>query len=291
MRTPQLTSSSHNSEVADLLRSTRCMMKNSKKGNKSQYTARAVARKVGCSPTHYGRLEEGKREIANIKLIYGISLTLHIPLDILIQTYLGISKNEVQEHFTIVEEYKSNLDNTKFLKLARKKLSESNGCKQTIRKIADNSGISATYYNRIELGENTFKDIRIIYPVSISLKIPMYVLIRNELGLTDTDMKNVISHYSTEHIVNENYTEFVQKIVEAREKSGMSQRELARKWNVSNASWARWERGEIKPSDVETIFMISEALHLNFFELIAVLYPEIKEKYQKEFEIIRIMGK
>ena len=33
------------------------------------------------------------------------------------------------------------------------------------------------------------------------------------------------------------------------------------------------------------------ALHLNFFELVAVLYPEIKEKYQKEFEIIRIMGK
>ena len=86
-------------------------------------------------------------------------------------------------------------------------------------------------------------------------------------------------------------TEFVQMIVEARKKSGMSQRELARKWNVSNASWARWERGEIKPSDVKTIFMISEALHLNFFELVAVLYPEINEKYQKEFEIIRIMGK
>ena len=63
-------------------------------------------------------------------------------------------------------------------------------------------------------------------------------------------------------------TEFVQMIVEARKKSGMSQRELARKWNVSNASWARWESEKITSVNImfaEVIFLLENFLSSPLF--------------------------
>ena len=315
MKKLDLPNSPYTPEVAKLVKDTRLSLKISEKNCKEQYSERAVCKKVGCSLNHYRRFEAGEKEICIIQHIYGISAALNIPMDKIVQMYLGISDSEILKHFTIVEEYHESYDNRYILKEARKQIGKTSFSKWTIRDIADISGVSPTYYNRTEIGEITFKDIRFIYSVANRLNIPMYVLIRNALGITDEDMKKVISIYRVEKeslsfekvsnvakqekeltnpvaiVQNKTNIEFAQLIEEARKKSGRSQRIVAKELGISNSSWARWERGEIVPSNVNMIYMISKAVNLSFFDLLACLYPNIKEEYQKEFEIIQILNK
>ena len=109
----------------------------------------------------------------------------------------------------------------------------------------------------------------------------------NLLSSSDTPLPKASATTKQE----ETRMKFAQLITDARKECGKSQRDLAKVLGISNSSWARWEKGEFIPSNVHTIYMISQVLQLNFFDLIAMLCPEIKEEYQKEFEIINIMKK
>ncbi len=190
MWTPKYLPSPNTAAVAHLVRSTRCIMKETHPEAKSQYKVRNFSKLVGCSPTHYERLEKGERELAKIKHLYGISSHLPLSLDLLIQLYLVLSNEEVDRHFTIRDKYKEKRSNGELLRHVR-----TEQIPYSIRDLAALGGISGTFYERIETGERTFKDIRAIYPIAKALNIPMYVIIRNELGLTDEDMKKVISSY------------------------------------------------------------------------------------------------
>ena len=64
---------------------------------------------------------------------------------------------------------------------------------KTQYEIADAIGCSRSHYCRIVAGKRGFNDIRLVYKLSKLLSIPMYVIIRNELNLSDEDMAKVIS--------------------------------------------------------------------------------------------------
>ncbi|MBR1540472.1 MAG: helix-turn-helix transcriptional regulator [Clostridia bacterium] len=79
---------------------------------------------------------------------------------------------------------------------------------------------------------------------------------------------------------------FSSVLMEARKKSGMSEREAASLIGVSNSTWARWEKGEACPNNIETLDKISDLLDLSFFHLITLVCPSVKEEHQTEFEIL-----
>ena len=84
---------------------------------------------------------------------------------------------------------------------------------------------------------------------------------------------------------------FGQILTEARKKAGISQREAAKMIDVANSTWARWESDEICPKNLETLDKICGLLHLNLLNVIDLVYPDFKEKYNMEFEILKNLRK
>jgi transcriptional regulator with XRE-family HTH domain len=79
-----------------------------------------------------------------------------------------------------------------FLKSARRQLSDLTGMKYTQKDLADASGCSETMISRCEKNIKVINDIRPLYKIADALEVPMYVLIRNELGISDEEMQSVI---------------------------------------------------------------------------------------------------
>lgn len=187
MKLLALENSPNTMELANLITCTRELCKGISKESKKQFSIREVAKRVGCSPSYYEEIEMGKQELTSIKLIYGISLVLEISMDYLVKVYLGLSQEEVSKNFggegNISYYGYSNSDI----------LTSSATLGKTQYEIADTIGCSRSHYCKIVAGKREFKDIRLVYKLSKLLSIPMYVLIRNELNLSDEDMVKVIS--------------------------------------------------------------------------------------------------
>ena len=187
MKLLALENSPNTMALADLIRSTRELYKGISKENKKKYSIREVAKRVGCSPSYYEEIEMGKQELASIKLIYGIALVLEISMDYLIKVYLGLSHDDVYKNF-------GGENNISYYGYSNSDiLTSSATLGKTQYEIADTIGCSRSHYCKIVAGKREFKDIRLVYKLSKLFSIPMYVLIRNELNLSDEDMAKVIS--------------------------------------------------------------------------------------------------
>ena len=158
-----------------------------------KFTVRKTAEIIGISPTHYSRIENGKRELSYIRIIYGISRELEIPINLLIKTYLNLSDEDEIWCFTIDYDIPYDSSNAKVLKDARMRLSKEKRRKVTIQEVADSIGYSKPHYWNCENGNRSFNDIRPLFKLSKYLKVPLYVFIRNELGLTDDELIKVIN--------------------------------------------------------------------------------------------------
>ena len=173
--------------LADLIRSNREFYKEIFEENREKFSIREVAKRVGCSPSYYEEIEQGKQELSSIKLIYGIALTLDLSMDYLVKIYLDLSYEEMFKNF-------GGENNISYYGYSNSDiLTSSATLGKTQYEIADSIGCSRSHYCRIVAGKREFKDIRLVYKLSKLLSIPMYVLIRNELNLSDEDMAKVIS--------------------------------------------------------------------------------------------------
>lgn len=178
-------------EVAQLVRQARIRLK---KKDKEKYQVKAVADAIGCSVTHYERLEHGEKEIYHVKWLYGIAKVLEIPLDKLVGTYLGLTEQEIKKNFTIMLEDSYCRENSLLMKEKRKLLSEESGTKVVQKDISEYIGCSKSHLSHMERGQRTFKDIRLLYGIAEKLEIPLWVLIRNELNLQEQEIQRVISY-------------------------------------------------------------------------------------------------
>ena len=186
MRTLSIEPNSNAMKVATLVKQTRIELS---KENKHKYTVEVLAKALGCCKTHYLRLERGEKEFYKAKWIYGASKMLEIPLDQLIGIYLNLSAEEIKKNFTITLGNSYSYNNNMLIKEKRKNFES----KVTHEEIAEAAGCSCSHISHIERGERLPKDIRLLYVFASKLDIPLWVLIRNELGLNDEDMKKVIS--------------------------------------------------------------------------------------------------
>lgn len=187
MKLLALENSPNTMALADLIRSNREFYKEIFEGNREKFSIREVAKRVGCSPSYYEEIEMGKQELSSIKLIYGIALTLDLSMDYLVKMYLDLSYEEMFKNF-------GGENNISYYGYSNSDiLTSSATLGKTQYEIADTIGCSRSHYCRIVAGKREFKDIRLVYKLSNLLSIPMYVLIRNELNLSDEDMAKVIS--------------------------------------------------------------------------------------------------
>ena len=83
---------------------------------------------------------------------------------------------------------------------------------------------------------------------------------------------------------------FGEILKEARKHSGISEREAAKYIDVSNSTWARWERSETYPGSFDTLDKICDLLNLNFFDMITVICPEVKKSHMIEFQILESLS-
>ena len=71
-----------------------------------------------------------------------------------------------------------------------------------------------------------------------------------------------------------------------RVSSGISEREAASLIGVSNATWSRWERGEMYPANLNTLDKVCGLLGLNLFYMIALIYPDVQANHSIEFDVL-----
>ena len=158
-----------------------------------RYYIRNIAERIGISVTYYSRIENGQVELSDIKVIYRISRELKIPMNLLIKTYLNLSDEDEIWCFVIDYDFQYDLSNAKVLHDARMRLSKERGNKVVIQEIADFIEYSKCHYWQCENGNRSFKNIYTLFKLSKYLKVPLYVFIRNELGLTDDELIKVIN--------------------------------------------------------------------------------------------------
>ncbi len=190
MKTLSLQPSPHTQATASLIRTRRLELK---KLDKSSYTVDAVSKIIGCSKTNYTRLEDAITETYQVKWLYGISKALEIPLNELCATYLGLSNEETKKHFTIKVGDNYSFSNSQLFKEKRAQLSMNTHIKVVQGDISDVVGCSKSHLAHIERGARTTKNINLLYGLAKTLDIPLWVLIRNELKLSDSNMEKVIS--------------------------------------------------------------------------------------------------
>ncbi len=182
----------NNVKVAELIRTTRNALYTSAQDKKWRYTERGVAEAVGISPTYYGELENDENEVVKLKVIYGICKHLQIPINSIVQLSMNISDEDTRKHFLIDGKMVYPNDEGMVLKTARKQLSKLRGAKVTQEDLAKVAGCHKSTITRCEKNQRLLNDIRPLYRIAVMLNIPMYVLIRNELGISDEEMQSII---------------------------------------------------------------------------------------------------
>ena len=75
--------------------------------------------------------------------------------------------------------------------------------------------------------------------------------------------------------------EFAKLIKKARKSKKLSQRKLSEKIGVSNSTICRWEKGNMEDYDIKNLYKATKVLGLNFYDVIAILLPGLKEDYEK----------
>lgn len=194
MKQLSIPKSQNTEEIAQLIREKRESLKKSlKKAHRKDFSIRVVAKRVGISPTHLERLEHGERDLSTINIIYGISRELNIPLNQLVKVYLGLSDEEERRCFFVDGGAYHDIDNGRIIKDKSAKLLEKRGYKVTEQEVATKLGCSKSHFNHYKSGRRKFKDIRLLYGLSELFDVPLYVFIRNELGITDDEIARVIN--------------------------------------------------------------------------------------------------
>ena len=176
--------------VADFIRSRRLELK---KNDKTKYAVRNVANVVGCSLAHYESLERGEDEFTDVKWLYGTAKILEIPFDALVGMYLGLTEDKLRKHFTISVGDLYSTNNSWLIKNKRRELGYKKGAKIVQEDVARAVGCSKSHIAHVEREARKIKDIRLLYGIAEYLEIPLWVLVRNELGLDDEKMQEIIS--------------------------------------------------------------------------------------------------
>lgn len=171
-------------KVGELVRQRRKLLKDAV--NKSDYSLRSLAKRTGHSITHIERIENGERELAKLDIIYEIAQELGIPINLIIKLYLDLSDEEERWCFCVDNKKYFDGNNTILLKKARSEKSLSQ------QQIADAIGCSKTHYSYCEKMQRKLNDIRALYILAKATDIPLYVLIRNELGIDNDELIKLI---------------------------------------------------------------------------------------------------
>ena len=192
--------SSNNQKVAELINNRIAQLKAT--SNKGDFRIGNTFNRIGNSTTHINRIRNTERELFNVHTIYGISRELGIPINELVKTYLGLSdKEEVRCFYITNTEYASS--NAAVLKNAASSLAKRRGCRKvTQAEIAKTVGCTPSHMSHVMRGLRSMPDIRMLYRLSALLEIPLYPLIRNELGVTTEDLAKIINLPHTERVIN-----------------------------------------------------------------------------------------
>lgn len=183
----------NNAKIAELIRTTRyALYEGAAKSKKWNYTERGVAEAAGISVGYYGELENNNNEVVKVKAIYGICNHLQIPINLIVQLSLNLSDEAIRKHFFIDGKKVYSHDNGTLIKSAREQISNITGIKYTQEDLRKVAGCSKSTIAYCEKNKRVLNDIRPLYKIAEELNIPMYVLIRNELGISDEDMQLVI---------------------------------------------------------------------------------------------------
>ena len=182
--------SENTAQVAELIKQKRELLR--KGENKKNYSGRKIAEEIGHSNTHVTRIENGERELSKVKTIYGFARELDIPLNQLVKLYLNLTEEDENWCFCVDARNHYDTNSTRLLNFVKKSLSEEKGYKITDRDMAEAIGCSTSHYCRCKNGKRKFNDIRALYNLSVFSHIPLYVWIRNELGITDEELMRVI---------------------------------------------------------------------------------------------------
>lgn len=177
-------------KVATLIREKRLELR---RKDKAKYTQKAVARAIGCSPSHYQSLENGSKELTNVKWLYEIAKTLEIPLDKLVGIYFELPFEELKKNFTILIGDTYSNHNGSLVKERRISIGKELNNKVFQKEISEIIGCSSSHFSAFEREERLAKDIRLLYGMAMLLDIPLWVLIRNEIGLKDEEIQKVLS--------------------------------------------------------------------------------------------------
>lgn len=127
-----------------------------------------------------------KQETYKIGAIYSLARARKIPINEIVRSYVNMSSYDEIKNFTFnpVVPYKTN--NAEILKEGREKAG------LTLKVAARIIGCSESLICYFEQGKRNVTDIRYLYNFSKLYKIPLYILIRNELGITDKEMKKLV---------------------------------------------------------------------------------------------------
>ncbi len=127
-----------------------------------------------------------RQESSKIGVIYSMARARNFPINQIVKTFLNLSSYEEKRCFTINPTISYKTDNAEILKNGRRKVH------LTQKEVSRIIGCSESLICYFEQGKRNISDIRYLYNFSKLYKIPLYVLIRNELGITNSEIAKLI---------------------------------------------------------------------------------------------------
>ena len=140
--------------------------------------------------------ESSNRSSFNVSTIYNLARGHNIPFNQLVKDYLNLTHFDEKRCFSIDYCIDYGTDNAKILARCR----ENQGL--TMKMVANIIGCSESLICYCEQGKRKLSDIRFLYKISKLFKVPFYVLIKNELGVTDEELAKVIKFAKEEDIIS-----------------------------------------------------------------------------------------
>ncbi len=134
------------------------------------------------------------RRSFNVSTIYNRARGHNIPFNQLVKDYLNLTDFDEKTCFSIDYCKDYGTDNAKIFAQCREKQG------LTMKMVANILGCSESLICYCEQGKRKLSDIRLLYKISKLFKIPFYVLVKNELGVTDEELAKVIKFNKDEDI-------------------------------------------------------------------------------------------
>ena len=126
-------------------------------------------------------------ESFRVSTLYNMARGRNIPINQVVKSCLNISDFDEKRCFTINDFLPYKTDNVEILKSSREKFG------YTQKEVSRIIGCTESFVCCLESGRRKISDIRLMYNISKLYEIPLYVLIRNELGITDEELSRLIS--------------------------------------------------------------------------------------------------